>query len=170
MHDRPEPVESLVWACLLIIKQKVVTFLYLVRRNDFQQFKTSTKNQQPMWNEFKAFILRGNVLELAVAVIVAGAFGAIVTSFTNDIIMPPLGMLLGGVDFSALALTLQAAEMAEGEVVKEAVQIRYGIFIQRIIDFLIIAFAIFMLLKAYKASQKPIIWRRVLQYWKLSIA
>ena len=123
-----------------------------------------------MWNEFKAFILRGNVLELAVAVIVAGAFGAIVTSFTNDIIMPPLGMLLGGVDFSALALTLQAAEMAEGEVVKEAVQIRYGIFIQRIIDFLIIAFAIFMLLKAYKASQKPIIWRRVLQYWKLSIA
>lgn len=107
-----------------------------------------------MWNEFKAFILRGNVLELAVAVIVAGAFGAIVTSFTNDIIMPPLGMLLGGVDFSDLALTLQAAEMAEGEVVKEAVQIRYGIFIQRIIDFLIIAFAIFMLLKAYKATQK----------------
>jgi large conductance mechanosensitive channel len=107
-----------------------------------------------MLNEFKAFILRGNVLELAVAVIVAGAFGAIVTSFTKDIVMPPLGLLFGGVDFSELAITLQAAEMTEGEVVKEAVQIRYGIFIQRIIDFLIIAFAIFMLLKAYKASQK----------------
>lgn len=109
-----------------------------------------------MWKEFKDFILRGNVLELAVAVIVAGAFGAIVSSFTADIIMPPLGMLLGGVDFSELAMTLQAAEMNDaGEVVSEAVQIRYGIFIQRIIDFLIIAFAIFMLLKAYKSTQKP---------------
>ena len=109
-----------------------------------------------MWKEFKDFILRGNVLELAVAVIVAGAFGAIVTSFTNDLIMPPLGMLLGGVDFSELAFTLQAAEMNDaGEVVKDAVQIRYGAFIQKIVDFLIIAFAIFMLLKAYKSTQKP---------------
>lgn len=109
-----------------------------------------------MWKEFKDFILRGNVLELAVAVIVAGAFGAIVTSFTNDLIMPPLGMLLGGVDFSDLAFTLQAAEMNDaGEVMKDAVQIRYGAFIQKIIDFLIIAFAIFMLLKAYKSTQKP---------------
>ena len=110
-----------------------------------------------MWKEFKDFILRGNVLELAVAVIVAGAFGAIVASFTSDIIMPPLGMLLGGVDFSDLAMTLQAAEMNDtGEVVKEAVEIRYGMFIQKIIDFLIIAFAIFMLLKAYKSTQKPV--------------
>ena len=110
-----------------------------------------------MWKEFKDFILRGNVLELAVAVIVAGAFGAIVASFPSDIIMPPLGMLLGGVDFSDLAMTLQAAEMNDaGEVVKEAVEIRYGMFIQKIIDFLIIAFAIFMLLKAYKSTQKPV--------------
>lgn len=109
-----------------------------------------------MWSEFKAFILRGNVLELAVAVIVAGAFGTIVASFTNDIIMPPIGILLGGVDFSDLAMTLQAAEMNDaGEVVKEAVQIRYGAFIQTIINFLIIAFAIFMLLKAYKSTQEP---------------
>ncbi len=109
-----------------------------------------------MWKEFKDFILRGNVLELAVAVIVAGAFGAIVTSFTNDLIMPPLGMLLGGVDFAELAFTLQAAEMNDaGEVVKDAVQIRYGAFIQKIVDFLIIAFAIFMLLKAYKRTQQP---------------
>lgn len=109
-----------------------------------------------MWKEFKDFILRGNVLELAVAVIVAGAFGVIVSSFTNDLIMPPLGLLLGDVDFSQLALTLQAAEMNDaGEVVKEAVQIRYGAFIMKVIDFLIIAFAIFMLLKAYKRTQKP---------------
>ena len=109
-----------------------------------------------MWSDFKAFILRGSVLELAVAVIVAGAFGGIVTSFTNDIIMPPLGMLLGGVDFSDLALTLQAAELdAVGATVKEAVQIRYGVFIQTIINFLIIAFAIFMLLKAYEKTKTP---------------
>lgn len=108
-----------------------------------------------MWNEFKAFIMRGNVLELAVAVIVAGAFGGVVASFTNDIILPPLGLLLGGVDFSSLAITLQGAEMgADGAVVKEAVELRYGKFIQSIIDFLIIAFAIFMVLKAYNSMQK----------------
>ncbi|HMQ47858.1 MAG TPA: large-conductance mechanosensitive channel protein MscL [Saprospiraceae bacterium] len=111
-----------------------------------------------MWKEFKAFILRGNVLELAVAVIVAGAFGAIVSSFTNDIIMPPLGMLLGGVNFSDLALVIQEAQLSEtGEVVKDAVSIRYGAFIQTIIDFLIIAFAIFMLLRTYKKmTEKPV--------------
>lgn len=110
-----------------------------------------------MWKEFKAFIMKGNVLELAVAVIVAGAFGAIVTSLTNDVIMPPIGLALGGVDFSELALTLQPAEMgAEGEVVKEAVQIRYGAFIQKIIDFLIIAFIIFMLIRTYnKMTEEP---------------
>lgn len=109
-----------------------------------------------MWSEFKAFILKGNVLELAVAVIVAGAFATIVKSFTSDIIMPPIGMLLGGVDFSELAMTIQGAEMNDaGEVVKEAVQIRYGAFIQTIINFLIIAFAIFMVVKAYKSTQEP---------------
>ncbi len=108
-----------------------------------------------MLKEFKAFILRGNVLELAVAVIIAGAFGAIVTSFTKDVLMPPIGMLLGGVDFSQLAVVLQPAEMgADGEVVKEAVLLRYGVFIQKIIDFIIIAFAIFMLIKAYEKTQK----------------
>jgi large conductance mechanosensitive channel len=102
-----------------------------------------------MWNDFKAFILRGNVLELATAVIVAGAFGTVVASFTNDIILPPLGLLLGGVDFSDLAITLKAAE---GET--EAVTIGYGKFIQTIINFLIIAFAIFMILKAYEKTQR----------------
>ncbi|MCI5083789.1 MAG: large-conductance mechanosensitive channel protein MscL [Saprospiraceae bacterium] len=107
-----------------------------------------------MWKEFKAFIMKGNVLELAVAVIVAGAFKAIVTSFTNDVLMPPIGLALGDVDFSQLAITLQEAQMNDaGEVLKEAVQIRYGAFIQTIVDFLIIAFIIFMLLRTYNKMQ-----------------
>jgi len=109
-----------------------------------------------MWSEFKAFIMKGDVLGLATAVIVAGAFGAIVGSFTNDIIMPPIGILLGGVDFSDLVLTLQAAETdAAGAVVKEAVVIRYGAFIQTIINFLIISFAIFMLIRSYNKLNPP---------------
>lgn len=108
-----------------------------------------------MLKEFKDFIMKGNVLDLAVAVIIAGAFGAIVTSFTNDVIMPPIGLALGGVDFSDLAVTLQAAELgAEGEVVKEAVQIKYGAFLQKVIDFLIIAFVIFMLVRTYNKMQE----------------
>jgi large conductance mechanosensitive channel len=107
-----------------------------------------------MLKEFKDFIMRGNVLDLAVAVIIAGAFGAIVTSFTNDVIMPPIGLALGGVDFADLAVTLQAAEMNDaGEVVTEAVQVRYGMFIQKVIDFIIIAFIIFMLVRTYNKMQ-----------------
>jgi large conductance mechanosensitive channel len=108
-----------------------------------------------MLREFKEFILRGNVLELAVAVIVAGAFGAVVTSLTNDVIMPPVGLALGGVDFSNLALTLQPAEIdpATGEIAREAVQVRYGLFLQKVIDFLIIAFIIFMLIRTYNRVQ-----------------
>ena len=108
-----------------------------------------------MLKEFKDFIMRGNVLELAVAVIIAGAFGAVVASFTNDVIMPPIGLLLGGVDFSDLAITLAGAQMNDaGEVVKEAVQIRYGAFLQKVIDFVIIAFVIFMLVRTYNNMQK----------------
>lgn len=108
-----------------------------------------------MLKEFKDFIMRGNVLELAVAVIIAGAFGAVVASFTNDVIMPPIGLALGGVDFSDLAITLSAAQVNDvGEVLKEAVQIRYGAFIQKVIDFVIIAFIIFMLVRTYNNMQK----------------
>ena len=102
-----------------------------------------------MWKEFKAFAMKGNVLDLAVAVVIGAAFGAIVSSLVNDIIMPPLGMLLGGVEFTQLAVTLQEAS---GET--EAVELRYGMFIQKIIDFLIIAFAIFMVIKGYNRMQK----------------
>ena len=110
-----------------------------------------------MLKEFKAFIMKGNVLELATAVIIAGAFGAIVSSLTNDIIMPPIGMALGGVDFSELAIPLSDSVVdADGNVVEEGAAIRYGIFIQRIIDFLIIAFVIFLILRSYnRMTAKP---------------
>ena len=107
--------------------------------------------------------MKGNVLELAVAVIIAGAFGAIVTSFTNDVILPPIGLAMGGVDFTELKLVLQdgiePVVAADGETLvsegREEVAIRYGQFIQTIIDFLIIAFILFMIIKAYNATQAP---------------
>ncbi|WP_235298123.1 large-conductance mechanosensitive channel protein MscL [Portibacter marinus] len=109
-----------------------------------------------MLKEFKAFIMKGNVLELAVAVIIAGAFGAVVTSFTNDIIMPPIGLALGGVDFTELKFVLQEAQMnADGSVAVEEVAIRYGQWIQYIIDFLIISFILFMIIRTYNKTQKP---------------
>jgi large conductance mechanosensitive channel len=110
--------------------------------------------------DFKAFVMRGNVVDLAVAVVIGGAFGKIVTSFVNDILMPPLGLLLGGMDFKDLMLTLKPAKDAvlEGEtVVQEAVAAvtwNYGMFIQNVIDFLIIAFAIFMVIRAMTRLQK----------------
>ncbi len=109
-----------------------------------------------MIQEFKDFIMRGNVLELAVAVIIAGAFGAIVSSFTADIVMPPIGMMLGDVDFNELAYTLRPAVMnADGSVAKEAISINYGKFIRTIIDFILIAFVIFMVVKAYNRANPP---------------
>ena len=109
-----------------------------------------------MIQEFKDFIMKGNVLELAVAVIIAGAFGAVVTSFTSDVLMPPIGLAMGGVDFNDMAIELQPAVMAaDGAVEKEAVAIRYGKWINTIIDFLIIAFVLFMIIRSYNKSQPP---------------
>ena len=102
-----------------------------------------------MIKEFKAFAMRGNVVDLAVAVIIGGAFGKIVASFVNDILMPPLGVLLGGVDFKDLMVTIKDAV---GDI--PAVTINYGMFVQNVIDFVIIAFAIFMMIKAISASKK----------------
>jgi large conductance mechanosensitive channel len=110
--------------------------------------------------DFKAFILKGSVLDLAVAVIIAGAFKAIVTSFVKDILMPPIGLLLGGVNFSELKYVLQAgteAVMSGDTVVTPAISevaISYGVFINTIIDFVIIGFAIFMIIRAYEKSKK----------------
>ena len=94
-------------------------------------------------SEFKAFAVKGNVVDMAVGIIIGAAFGKIVTSFVGDVIMPPVGLLIGGVDFTDLAITLKAAEGAAPAVV-----LAYGKFIQTVIDFLIVAFAIFMGVKA----------------------
>ena len=102
-----------------------------------------------MLQEFKAFAMRGNVVDMAVGIIIGGAFGKIVSSFVADVIMPPIGLLLGGVDFSDLAITLKSAE--EGQ---PAVMLKYGMFINTVIDFLIIAFAIFMVIKGMNALKK----------------
>ncbi|MFK3774057.1 MULTISPECIES: large-conductance mechanosensitive channel protein MscL [Pseudomonas] len=96
-----------------------------------------------MLNEFKAFAVKGNVVDMAVGIIIGAAFGKIVSSFVGDVVMPPLGLIIGGVDFSDLAIVLKAAE---GDV--PAVVLAYGKFIQTVIDFVIIAFAIFMGVKA----------------------
>lgn len=93
-------------------------------------------------SEFKAFAVKGNVVDMAVGIIIGAAFGKIVSSFVGDVVMPPLGVLIGGVDFSDLAIVLKAAE---GDVA--AVTLAYGKFIQTVLDFLIVAFAIFMGIK-----------------------
>jgi len=97
-------------------------------------------------NEFKKFINKGNVIEMAVGLIMATYFGAIVKSLVNDVIMPPIGMLLGGVDFSALKIVIQPA--IETESVAE-VALNYGAFINTIITFLLVAFAIFLVVRFY---------------------
>ena len=102
-----------------------------------------------MLQEFKKFAMRGNVVDMAVGVVIGGAFGKIVTSFTNDVLMPPVGLFTGGADFSQLALTLKekTAEAA-------AVTVNYGVFINTVLDFLIIAFAIFLVVKAMNSAKK----------------
>lgn len=94
-------------------------------------------------SEFKAFAVKGNVVDMAVGIIIGAAFGKIVSSFVGDVIMPPLGLLIGGVDFSDLSVVLRPAEGAAPTVV-----LAYGKFIQTVIDFIIVAFAIFMGVKA----------------------
>jgi len=95
-----------------------------------------------MMKEFREFAMRGNVVDMAVGIIIGGAFGKIVSSLVNDVIMPPIGLLIGGVDFSNLSLTLKEAV---GDV--PAVTVNYGMFINTVLDFVIIAFAIFMVIK-----------------------
>ncbi|HVT91650.1 MAG TPA: large conductance mechanosensitive channel protein MscL [Bryobacteraceae bacterium] len=115
-----------------------------------------------MLKEFKEFILRGNVLDLAVAVVIGAAFGSIVTSLVNDILMPPIGMLLHGVDFSNLYLVLKGdvpagTALVDAKKIKDVVTINYGLFLNAVINFLIIGFAIFLVVKsANKAMPKPV--------------
>lgn len=99
-----------------------------------------------MLSEFKNFAMRGNVVDMAVGIIIGGAFGKIVSSLVSDIIMPPIGMIMGGVDFSELAVRL-----GEGE---GAASINYGVFTNTVLDFVIIAFAIFMVIKGINSMKK----------------
>lgn len=102
-----------------------------------------------MLKEFKEFAMRGNVVDMAVGIIIGAAFGKIVSSLVNDVIMPPIGMILGNVDFSDLAITLKAATAET-----EAVVIKYGVFINTVLDFIIVAFAIFMVIKQMNRLKK----------------
>ena len=99
--------------------------------------------------EFKTFAMRGNVIDMAVGIIIGGAFGKIVSSFVADVIMPPIGILIGSVNFTDLSVTLK---QASGEVA--AVTLNYGKFIQSVVDFVIIAFAIFTVIKAMNSLKK----------------
>lgn len=110
-----------------------------------------------MFQEFKAFIMKGNVLDLAVAVIVGAAFGAIVTSAVNDVIMPPIGLLLGNVDFKDLFISLSGQPFPTLAAAKEAGApvIAYGQFLNTVINFLIVAATIFTIIRAASKLQKP---------------
>ena len=110
-----------------------------------------------MIREFKEFIMRGNVVDLAVGVVIGAAFGKIVTSFVEDILMPPIGLLLGGVDFSNLFINLSGKDYPSVVVAKAAgaATLNYGMFFNNVLNFLIIAFAIFLLIKQINRMQKP---------------
>lgn len=111
--------------------------------------QTGKEPYMKIMKEFQEFAVKGNVMDMAVGVIIGGAFGKIVTSVVNDVIMPPIGLLLGGVNFSELVITLKKAE---GEVA--AVTMNYGKFIQTVVDFLIVAWAVFLMVKTINALRR----------------
>jgi large conductance mechanosensitive channel len=110
-----------------------------------------------MIKEFRDFIMRGNVLDLAIAVIIGVAFGAIISSLVNDVLMPPIGLLLGAVNFSNLFIDLSGQGYASLAAAEEAGApvMRYGVFLNTIINFLIVAFVIFLIVKASNAAKRP---------------
>lgn len=110
-----------------------------------------------MFNEFKQFIMRGNVVDLAVGVVIGAAFGKIVTSFVEDVLMPPIGLALGNVDFSNLFVNLSGKDFPSVAAAKAAgaATLNYGIFFNNILNFLIIAFAIFILIKQVNRLHQP---------------
>lgn len=104
--------------------------------------------------EFKAFAMKGNVVDMAVGIIIGGAFGKIVSSLVSDIIMPPVGVLIGGVNFTQLAVTIKHAGVDAAGKATEAVTINYGNFIQTTLDFIIISFSIFLMIKGMNSLRK----------------
>ena len=109
-----------------------------------------------MLEEFKKFAMRGNVVDMAVGIVIGGAFGKIVSSLVNDVIMPPIGMVMGNVDFSQLYINLTGEEFASLAAAQEAgaATINYGMFINTVLDFTIVAFAIFMVIKGMNNMKK----------------
>ena len=101
-----------------------------------------------MASEFKTFVQRGNVIDMAIGIIMGGAFGKIVSSFVGDVLMPPIGLALGGIDFKSLKVTL-------GGTAEAPVTINYGLFAQSVVDFLIVAFCVFLVVKGVNAMKKP---------------
>jgi large conductance mechanosensitive channel len=111
-----------------------------------------------MWKEFKEFVMRGNVMDMAVGIIIGAAFGKIVTSFVGDILMPPIGVLLGHVDFSNLFIGLSSQHYDSVAAAKAAgaASINYGLFLNTVIDFLIVAFVIFIVVKQVNKVKRPV--------------
>lgn len=102
-----------------------------------------------MISEFKEFAIKGNMVEMATGIIIGGAFGKVVSSLVNDVIMPPLGVLIGGINFKDLAITIKAATDQQA-----AVTLNYGLFVQNLIDFLIVAWAVFLMVKAINSLRR----------------
>jgi large conductance mechanosensitive channel len=130
--------------------------VYLNRGCFSFHFLSKKEFEMGMLKEFRDFAMRGNVVDLAVGVIIGGAFGKIVSSLVADVIMPPIGVLLGNVDFSNLSITLKDPVLNEKthEVITQAVTLKYGLFINTVIDFVIVAFVIFMVIKQMNRLKK----------------
>ena len=111
-----------------------------------------------MLEEFKKFAMRGNVVDMAVGIIIGAAFGKIVTSLVNDVIMPPIGLAIGGIDFSNLYVNLSGGEYESLAMAQEAgaATINYGVFLNNVLDFVIVAFAIFMVIRGMNRMQKKV--------------
>lgn len=107
-----------------------------------------------MLQEFKAFAMRGNVMDMAVGIVIGGAFGKIVSSLVSDVIMPPIGLITGGIDFSKMKVVLKAADDSDPKHKIAEVALNYGSFINTVITFIIVAFAIFMVIKLMNRMQK----------------
>ncbi len=109
-----------------------------------------------MWKEFREFIMRGNVLDLAVGIIIGGAFGQVVNSFVNDVLMPPIGLLLGRVDFSNLYINLSGRQYESLQAAREAgaATLNYGLFINTVINFLIVGLAVFLVVKTFNQARR----------------
>lgn len=110
-----------------------------------------------IFQEFREFAVKGNAIDMAIGIIIGAAFGKIITSLVNDVIMPPIGLLLGGTDFAKLQITLKDAVVNEvtQAVTTPAVTLKYGLFINTVLDFLIVAFCLFMVIKVMNRARQP---------------